>query len=504
MTKNDGSDSLRRTVVLSGAGIIALPAVTLLSVDAAGAWAGDTPEACSGHPNQRVASDCMSDVMVSVATFGAIGDGISDDTQAIQSALNAGNLVLFPSSRYRITSSLMVGSQRLMGLGTVASRAQTLLFCDGNFPAFINRPDQWDSFSIDGFFVDFGEMPPTDPETEGSRFGFRFTGEGTWPEQMIIRNCVVRGAWYGYYDDTGTYMSILERVEARHCRIGFVKRYGTTITFLNCFVRGEGRGARQGFVLSNILSPTLISCAADQLAPQSDDVGGAANYFEGISGLSIFGWDAEGNRIGPNLAYMKFSGCTGDVRGFTGYQNQLHATAPDETCFIWSLGSNLTFSGSTGRSDQDLVYEGEASVAVTILASEGGEVFVQGATIWAPVHPEPSMSYALAGFEGRISYSATRVVGKTVCVSRLDVPVVNKALPAVGIGAVGLFLNSSSDEVSYGDVVDGIHLLPASASGEVLAPMAPDGTWTCLGQALGNAIAGSVGSDCVTLFQRIS
>lgn len=502
MTKNEESDALRRKLIFSGAGIIALPAANILSVDLAAAETGANGT-CSGPANQRADSVCMSDVIVNVAEFGAKGDGTTDDTQAIQSALNAGNLVLFPSSRYRITSSLTVGSQRILGLGTVASRAQTLLICDGNFAAFINRQDQWDSFSIDGFFIDFGETAPTDSATEGSRFGFRFTGETTWPEQMIIRNCVVRGAWYGYYDDTGTYMSILERVEARHCRIGFVKRQGTTITFLNCFARGEGRGARQGFVLSNVLSPTMISCAADQLVPQSEDFGGAANYFEGLSGLSILGWDAEGNRIGPNLAYMKFYGCSGDVRGFTGYQNQLYAIAPDETYFIWSRGSHLTFSGSTGRSDRDLVYEGDASVAVTILANEGGEVHVQGAAVLAPIHPAPAASFAMAGLGGRILYSATTVVGKTVGVSRLDGPVDSEARPALGIGAFGLFLNSSSDDVSYGDVVDGIFLLPASASGEVLEPTPIDGKWTCLGQALGHAKKGSVGPDCVTLFQRI-
>lgn len=492
----------RRRVLLSGAGIAAFPALMLSTYpgSACAPAEANTSAVCAFNFSE---SSVMPSV-VDVAAFGAIGDGIADDTNAIQMALEGGNVVLFPSDRYRITASLTVGSQRLVGLGKVASRAQTLLVCDGNFPAFINRQDSWDSFSIDGFFIDFGETAPTNQSTQGARCGFKFTGEQTWPEQMIIRNCVVRGAWHGFYDNTGTYMSILERVEARHCRIGFIKHQGTTITFLNCFARGDGTGSRQGFVITNVLSPTLISCAADRLVPQPGDFGESANYFQGLSGLTILGWDAEGNGIGPNLAYMKLDNCSGDVRGFTGYKNKLYATEPDATYFLWALSSFLTFSGSSGRSDDDLVYEGGSSTATTIFASEGAEVLVQGAIVRAPIHPKPTAAFACAGRGGSVFYSASEIVGGMICTYRTSRAEVSLDRPVLQLGVFGLFLNVSDWDFVYGDLVPGSLLLPSSASGAVSDSRPAEGEWTCLGKASGLARPGAVPEDCVTLFQRVN
>ncbi|EPD9527235.1 phage tailspike protein [Escherichia coli] len=46
-----------------------------------------------------------------VSDFGAIGDGVADDTAALQAALNAKGIVRLGYSRYRITAQLTVGAQ---------------------------------------------------------------------------------------------------------------------------------------------------------------------------------------------------------------------------------------------------------------------------------------------------------------------------------------------------------------------------------------------------------
>jgi parallel beta-helix repeat protein len=56
----------------------------------------------------RTVDSKLKDV-VSVKDFGAVGDGVADDTAAIQAALNSGALqVYFPDSTYRITNSLVI------------------------------------------------------------------------------------------------------------------------------------------------------------------------------------------------------------------------------------------------------------------------------------------------------------------------------------------------------------------------------------------------------------
>lgn len=42
----------------------------------------------------------------SVKAYGAVGDGVTDDTAAIQAALNAGGDIYFPAGRYKVTSQL--------------------------------------------------------------------------------------------------------------------------------------------------------------------------------------------------------------------------------------------------------------------------------------------------------------------------------------------------------------------------------------------------------------
>jgi len=42
--------------------------------------------------------------IVSVLQFGAVGDGVADDTAAIQAAINTGRQVLIPAGRYKITN----------------------------------------------------------------------------------------------------------------------------------------------------------------------------------------------------------------------------------------------------------------------------------------------------------------------------------------------------------------------------------------------------------------
>ena len=85
---------------------------------------GATPTGAINRPiNDKLAET------VSVQDFGATGDGVTDDTAAIQAAINSfattssasatgGGTVFFPAGKYRITSTLLIGyGVTLQGLG---------------------------------------------------------------------------------------------------------------------------------------------------------------------------------------------------------------------------------------------------------------------------------------------------------------------------------------------------------------------------------------------------
>ena len=79
-----------------------------------------------------------------LAPYNAVGDGITDDTQAISAALNAarvpnsaGKIVYLPPGTYRITDTLAFPDARITLMG--AGRDTTRIKLDGNLSAFQNQ-----------------------------------------------------------------------------------------------------------------------------------------------------------------------------------------------------------------------------------------------------------------------------------------------------------------------------------------------------------------------------
>ena len=74
----------------------------------------------------RTITDKLNE-QISVKDFGAIGDGIADDTLAFQRALTASKSVFVPKGTYRITSTIALGDgQSLVGVGDASELHTTL------------------------------------------------------------------------------------------------------------------------------------------------------------------------------------------------------------------------------------------------------------------------------------------------------------------------------------------------------------------------------------------
>ena len=85
-----------------------------------------TSVTATGGSTGRFLADRFAD-WINVKDFGAVGDGTTDDTAAIQAAINyiAGNaVVLFPRGTYKITDTLTIGNDRmnLVGAGIGATK----------------------------------------------------------------------------------------------------------------------------------------------------------------------------------------------------------------------------------------------------------------------------------------------------------------------------------------------------------------------------------------------
>ncbi|MCB1558076.1 MAG: hypothetical protein KDJ50_04040 [Alphaproteobacteria bacterium] len=88
-----------------------------VAVSLAGAMAAPDFTAVGVGAQTRSSSDKFSD-MISVKDFGAVGDGLTDDTLAFQQALTAHSAVFVPAGVYIVSSTIAIGQgQSLIGVG---------------------------------------------------------------------------------------------------------------------------------------------------------------------------------------------------------------------------------------------------------------------------------------------------------------------------------------------------------------------------------------------------
>ena len=116
---------------------------------------------------------------VSVKLYGAVGDGVHDDTAAIQAAINANASIFFPTGTYLTTSTLTVtNSQLLYGGGN-----QSIIQATGT---------NYDVFQVVGSYNTIYNL-----KTQGGLAGIRLFGQTSPCVQNAIYDVGLWGAQYG-------------------------------------------------------------------------------------------------------------------------------------------------------------------------------------------------------------------------------------------------------------------------------------------------------------------
>lgn len=392
---------------------------------------------------------------VSVVDFGADPTGATDSTLQIQAAMDTGKNVLFPYGNYLISNTLTINkSQILYGMGNpLINRAQVYINANGNFPAFeYAGVALFPQIIIKNFYIQFpGTATPTAAEsaTKGNRVGIKFTGAARWPEFIEIDNITVRFGWWAYYNNTGTYMGQLSNIHSRECRNGFQHRFGTTMTFTNCFASE----ASLGFYISNVLGCTMTNCAADTLdVKESSGFGGGTGcYFESVQGLTINGWDAEGNTIdadsgsGSTVTYWRFVDTYALVSGMIGLGTTLKTTGSGSgagVCWIYAENnSNVTLIGCQDVESGSISYVGVGGYPATLQTDATSRINAIGCKFGAATGGTPAISTAATG--ANIAFTNSLVTGtntgysETKTSAGLQIPNVytQRGDTAVGAGA---------------------------------------------------------------------
>lgn len=104
-------------------------------------------------------------VVVSVSDFGAVADGVTDDTAAIQAAIDAaaGGAVLLPKGRYRVDGVLVVHESGVVLRGEGSGPDGSVLVIDKSLSDVLGPDEKW---SYSGGFLRIGAV--TAPELVGA------------------------------------------------------------------------------------------------------------------------------------------------------------------------------------------------------------------------------------------------------------------------------------------------------------------------------------------------
>lgn len=213
------------------------------------------------------------DTIFNVKAYGATGDGITDDTEAIKTCITdaeasrksgdfmigQGYALYFPAGTYKISENLTISAP--IGETGRAVHTGVTIYGDGASASFIDGG----ALIIEGGSTHIHDISIKNVNSELNEAGIDFTGIGynNLVENVNVNNCNI-----GFRFNI-VFTTVIARCEALVCPTGFeFTEYCTSLTLISCYGNSCADYSYKfdkGCTYSN-----LISCASD---------GGSYNYY---------------------------------------------------------------------------------------------------------------------------------------------------------------------------------------------------------------------------------
>ena len=324
----------------------------------------------------RTSQAKMRDI-VSVKDFGAIGDGVADDTAAIQAALNTGKSVDLGVGSFRTTATLRFTADgqilRGEGKGYFNEPARTKILYDGATNGKIvsvsdGVSEHWQSITLRDIYLDANGKALIGVEGYDSTI----TG-GAWRNSYI--NLTIGGFTLpnsiGITFGTGSFPS-----------------FAHDAIIHGCFIINAAKGVTGAGAIYQFFSTTFLGCTNAIVA-----TAGSAWAFDGC----VFSSSTEYDFKGANIKLANFNGCWFENSGLGIYQASIAHCANFSGCFLQTLTANTTQLMDMGNA------AGNFSVKGGSLGATSGSGLIRNINATAEYDITTSNITAQSGYRSRTS-----------------------------------------------------------------------------------------------------
>ncbi len=232
------------------------------------AWLDEHPEATTSLLDGSITMDKFHDVLklrtikdyVTPQMFGAKGDGVTDDTEAIQAAVNNGKTIFFPKGTYFVSKTITVPSGR-----KIVGEQSTVSCKISGVEAVFATAENSTMITFENIRI-VGNMDVME-QGQGSTIGIYFLHNS---HHITIKDVTLEKHNYALKEYDTLYLLNLMNVRALYCNNAFVfDADGTKTTFTLNGCEAECCGNAYGF--KNLTYANLMSCGADYCNMPNDN-----------------------------------------------------------------------------------------------------------------------------------------------------------------------------------------------------------------------------------------